>query len=621
MAGTDWLDDLTRGVSQAATRRDALRAAIAALIAGLAATFSPPLAPSKRNTHKRKRRNKRKHHKKKGQRKPAQTGHCTFDQTAEGSFLLVEVEDTFENKPLTLTHQVSWSSAGDVTQQTVIKLGPDLVLQFDADNPDETTSRLRARYGIGFHGIEELGIVIIDGKTIGGSINGRELVSRPVEDVKQNPDGWQFVDGGPPPVAIGDPGILPALQSVLDRAGQEAAHCAGGQANAAGQHGGSAPLLELILRSAWLGDGSASAKESKRNRHGKKSSSRNSAKYNPSICEEVSIGCMICWGGCFATMTACCFWTFGLGCVACYVAYEECLDACDASACCPVECGSDLPSSCCCEDEKCCDGDFCCKKDETCCEDTCCTNDEACFPGGVCCQKGVDFCLGNCCPKNTFCKEGICCHEKEEPCFGECCPAGDTCREEGLCCPEDVADCAGICCPSEQDSCQGTVCCPLGQVVCGGTCCAPDDICKPPEVGSKDEVCCPHERICGQICCDELSRCTDPESGTCCSFTSVDCDGVCCDVGEVCLSHLCCPGGQVCGDRCCPDNNYCADEAAMECKPCAENENPCPISVKGAPHCCPKETLCCGDGTCCQGDIPCCDNGDGPKCDPSCLPK
>jgi hypothetical protein len=59
----------------------------------------------------------------------------------------------------------------------------------------------------------------------------------------------------------------------------------------------------------------------------------------------------------------------------------------------------------------------------------------------------------------------------------------------------------------------------------------------------------------------------------------------------------------------------------MECKPCAENEMPCPISVKGAPHCCPKDTLCCGDGTCCQGDIPCCDNGDGPKCDPACIPK
>ena len=618
MAGSDWLDDLTRSLSQDSSRRGALRAAVAALMAGLMATFSPATAPTKRNKHKRK-------HKKKGQGKPKQTGSCTFDQTLDGSFLLVEVDDDFAGKPLTLEHHASWPSVGDVTQQTVIKLGQEMVLQFDEDNPDETTSRLRAHYGVGFHGIQD-SVFIIEihesmGKTIGGSINGRDLVPRPAEDVEQDPEGWEFADGMPAPEATSDADLLSAVQSVLNRAREEAAKCAGDQISAAALLAGTQMMFGLLPTSDWLSGGVASAKESKRKRRGKKPSGRVTAEYNPTVCDEVSDECLTCWAGCGAALAGCCVGSFGFGCAACYVAYDKCLDACDANVCCPVECGSDFPSSCCCEDEKCCEGNFCCKKDESCCEDTCCANDEACFSGGVCCQKGVEFCLGECCPQNTFCKEGICCRENEAPCFGECCPAGETCREPGLCCPPEVVDCDGICCPSEDDACQGTVCCPVGQIVCGGICCAPGDICKPPEDGSEDQVCCPHDRVCGQICCDELSRCIDPEGEICCSAFFEVCDGVCCDFGEVCLGRACCPGGQVCGDRCCPDNNFCEDPVAMECRPCGEGEIPCPIKVEGAPDCCPKDTLCCGDGTCCQGDIPCCDNGDGPKCDPSCIPK
>jgi hypothetical protein len=610
MRNTDWLDDLARSLSQGLPRRGALRAAAASLMAGFLATFSPSTAPTKRNKrkHKNKRKQKQKRRKKNKDRgKSQQTGSCTFDQTADGSFLLVEVAEDFEGKPLTLVQRTTVPSVGEFTQQLVVNLGQQLVLQFDADNPDETTSRLRAHFGVGFHGIEELGIIIINSKTVGGSINGRELVARAIEDVEQDPDGWEFADGGPPPVTTTDPDLLSAVQAVLDRAADEVANCAGDQLGVAAAAVAMLRMMPGLAPTAdWLGGGTASAQNAKRTRNTRTRAGRASAKTNPTVCDGADEGCLACWAGCATALGGCCVGTFGLGCGFCYVAYEECLDLCDAGVCCPVECGNDLPSSCCCEGE-------------TCCEDNCCEKDETCWPGGVCCRDGLDFCLGTCCPQNTFCTEGICCRENEEPCFGECCPSGETCREPGLCCPREVIDCDGICCPSERDSCQGSVCCPAGQIVCGTTCCEVDDICKPPADGGELKVCCPKDQVCGQVCCDELSRCIDGEHSTCCSIFHEECHGGCCDLGEVCVEGRCCPGGQVCGATCCPASNFCADPGTTDCRPCDEGQMPCPFDIEGAPDCCPQDTLCCGNGTCCQAGVPCCDKGNGLKCDPNCL--
>ncbi len=600
---TDWIDDLTRTLSRSGSRRAGFRASAAALIAGVAANFSPPTAPTKRNKNQRKRKKPKQG---KGDRKP--TGSCRLDQTTDASVLLVEAADTFEGKPLTLVHRATLPEVGDFTQQMVVKLGQQLVAQFDLDKPAGAASRLRARYGIGFDGIQD-SEYIIDGSriTIGGAIDGRELVPRPVEDAARDPNGWQFADGGPAPETETDPRLLSAVRSLLDRAGEEIVSCAGAQPRATAA---TSAMLESGLGFSqmpdWLGVGVAHAENAKRKRRARKRPRSVGAETNPTVCDGADELCLVCWGGCWSTNAACCLASFGVGCLVCYLAYEECLDTCNEGVCCPVECGNDLPSSCCCEGE-------------TCCEGNCCEKDETCWPGGVCCKDGLDFCDGKCCPQGKFCKEDVCCGPNEAPCFGECCPSGETCREPGLCCPREVLDCDGVCCPSHLDECQDGVCCPAGQVVCGTTCCEVDAICKPSEGGGELKVCCPPDQVCNQVCCDDLSRCFDPEHSECCSIFHQVCNGVCCDLGEVCLGRACCPAGQVCGQTCCPAGNFCGDPAAADCRACDEGHNPCPLDIEGAPNCCPKDTLCCGNGDCCPPGVGCCDKGGGLKCDPNCL--
>jgi hypothetical protein len=566
--------------------------------------LSSPTAPTKRNKNqgKRKKRNKDQ-----GHRNP--TGSCRLDQTADASVLVVEAADTFEGKSLTLVHRATLPEVGDFTQQMVVKLGQQLVVQLDLDKPAGAASRLRSRFGIGFEGIQDSEYIIDGSRTaIGGSIDGRELVSRPVAEAARDPNGWEFADGGPMPQTASDPRLLTAVQSLLGRAGDEIAACAGAQPRAAAA---AAATLQLGLGSSlmpdWLGGGVAHAANSKKKRRARKNPGRVGAEANPTVCDEVTFPCLLCWGTCFSDQVACCIATFGLGCVLCYLKYETCLDQCDQGVCCPVECGSDFPSSCCCDGQ-------------TCCEGNCCDQDtEACWPGGVCCQKGLAFCLGKCCPPGTTCKEDICCGANQAPCFGDCCPDGEECREQDLCCPKDVVDCAGVCCPSDQDDCQNDVCCPKDQVVCGTTCCEPGEKCKPSEGGGEQKVCCPPDQVCNQVCCDDLSRCFDPEHSECCSIFHQVCNGVCCNLGEVCLGRACCPAGQVCGETCCPAGNLCGDPASADCRACDEGHNPCPLDIEGAPSCCPKDTLCCGSGDCCAPGVGCCDKGGGLKCDPNCL--
>ena len=312
-------------------------------MAGLAATFSPPAAPTKRNKNKRKHKKR-----KKDPGNGRQTGSCTLDQTADASILLVEVADSHDDKPLTLVHRATLPSAGDFSQQLVVTLGQQLVVQFDVDvgNPNESVSRLRARYGTGFHGIQQSEfIIIIGGKSIGGSIDGRESAPRPVEDVAQDPDGWEFVDGGPPPETSTDRDLLAAVQSMLNRAEDEAAKCAGGQLRVAAATVAVLRMMPgLPPASDWLGGGVASARKAKRKLSTRKRAGRVRAEEtNPTVCDEASDGCLACWAGCFLTVSGCCAATLGLGCAACYAAYELCLAGCDGSVCCPVECGNDFP--------------------------------------------------------------------------------------------------------------------------------------------------------------------------------------------------------------------------------------------------------------------------------------
>ena len=207
---------------------------------------------------------------------------------------------------------------------------------------------------------------------------------------------------------------MSAVQEVMDRAEDELADCPGVET-----------IFRFLPAGGWLGGGIASAKKTRRKRKVKRTKGRVQAQLNPMVCDEVNGLCLDCWAACSVALGYCCLNPFV--CAGCYTVYElTCLPTCDSSkACCPVSCGSDKPSSCCCSGETCCAGK-CCDKGESCCEGNCCADDEVCWPGGVCCKDGADFCAGECCPQNTFCKESICCRENEAPCFGECCPAGKT---------------------------------------------------------------------------------------------------------------------------------------------------------------------------------------------------
>jgi hypothetical protein len=605
MARDVWLDELTRALARATSRRAGVKGAVATVAAALTALAAPGFAPSKKG----KGRNKKKG--KKGKGGPPPTGSCGFEQTPGGNALHVVASGTFNGKPLTLDHRTMLPAAGDPSSRTRIELGGQLVIQYDVDRPPTAASRLRVQYGLGFSGVKEATyIIILDavGGSMGGTIDGRALIPRALPAVQQDPGGWQFADGGSPPVQIIDPNQLPAVQAILDRSRLEVARCGGAQAQSVLATSLAWPVLlgSIGARDRFGHEASAEGKKKRRKRNLHRRGVDRVQSEDTTVCDEVSDECLTCWASCGLTLAGCCLLSF-FGCGGCYAAYNACESACDSQVCCSVKCGSDIPTSCCCDGEQCCEGN-CCKKGEV------------CWPGGVCCKEGRDFCKGDCCPQDTFCKEGICCRENAEPCLGKCCPPGETCREEGLCCPPEVVDCDGKCCENANDACQGTVCCPPGQIVCAGACCPAESICKPKDGASEEQVCCPPDLVCGPVCCDELSRCIDAEHATCCPFAHQVCGGVCCpDSGDVCLGRICCPGARVCGETCCPAGNFCADPATADCRPCGEGEIPCDFSVAGAPDCCPQNTQCCGDGTCCDQGVPCCDQGDGPRCNPNCI--
>lgn len=184
-----WLDDLTRGLSRATSRRAAARGAVATIAAGLTASVLPRWAPGKKGA--RRTRTKGKKAKGKKPRQPQPTGSCSFDQTAGASVLVVEAAGSFSGKRLTLEHVATLPAVGDFNQHLVAALDHEPVIQFDVDTPDDADARLRARYGTGFTGIQQAVYILDDGATtLGGSIDGRDLVPRSVAAVAHDPDGW-----------------------------------------------------------------------------------------------------------------------------------------------------------------------------------------------------------------------------------------------------------------------------------------------------------------------------------------------------------------------------------------------------------------------------------------------
>jgi hypothetical protein len=158
--------------------------------------------------------------------------------------------------------------------------------------------------------------------------------------------------------------------------------------------------------------------------------------------------------------------------------------------------------------------------------------------------------------------------------IGVCVAAGYGCKvgcDAAACCPETCGE--DLCCNNDEEclSPQTGMCCSEGTNPCGGgagaECCDASDICLPNgELGGK---CCPsNERVCGDVCCDLLSKCVDPTRSLCC-VGGTECGDTCCQIGEICSADdkcivpeptcdvACatkadCPGpDQVCVENCC----------------------------------------------------------------------
>jgi hypothetical protein len=173
--------------------------------------------------------------------------------------------------------------------------------------------------------------------------------------------------------------------------------------------------------------------------------------------------------------------------------------------------------------------------------------------------KGGDFTLNASCAGD----------QPEASCAGVCgdaaptgCWCDETCAEYGDCCKDVCLECPDLshCCAPK---CDGKEC---GDNGCGGSC--------------------------GE--CDANEECND-DSQCQCAGTSIECGGVCCDVGQICVEGACCMpicdgiecGSDGCGGSCgqCSDNDVCNGEEL-----CAEGQ------------CLAGEALDCADDNLCTDD-------------------
>jgi hypothetical protein len=220
-----------------------------------------------------------------------------------------------------------------------------------------------------------------------------------------------------------------------------------------------------------------------------------------------------------------------------------------AGECCPGkrQCGDQcVPADQCCEDEFKCLPDGPCVGQYDCCPDEGpkkCPDPETargiyCVDSTVCCVDRERQCGdGSCIPLDACCPEQKRCGPRS--CVGqnECCPGQESCADGS--CPGE-----GACCPEQWQ-------CADGSCVAQGECCADERRCPDGSCRSTNQ------------CCEGEKRCADdscvPEDGCCggeCGFSSVCCQGTCCDRYQgggiyTCTRDGCCNQWFVCNDGRC----------------------------------------------------------------------
>jgi len=207
-----------------------------------------------------------------------------------------------------------------------------------------------------------------------------------------------------------------------------------------------------------------------------------------------------------------------------------------------------------------------------------------------------------------------------------------------LCLQEDCGDqdgCGGFCdgpCPGENEVCEDGACV-CGFAQCAGACCEEDELC------SQGECCQPTSCLeLGATCgapsngCAANLYCGDcgPEAACgvtwTCECIHVECEGICCADGDICVAGACtCPpdcDGKECGadDGC---GGLCDGPCPMDESYCNHGSCQCIYESCGG-DCCGKYDGCQG-GVCvplcvpdCAGEVCGADNGCGDPCDGPC---
>ena len=420
---------------------------------------------------------------------PDGAGQCA-SQTQDGGYetVLSGKTETSDQRQVSLTQTTSYDPpSGTMTTHLKVSLAGAMSLDV-VSTKSPGGDGVVMQFGAGFEGAKGASFASADGKTMTGTIDGRQVtpfaVGAPVSTVG-------FADGQPAPALSLDPVVGAAMKVAFDSAQKSC-----------GDTGLPTPMFFPTNNQACEG-------------------CLNSCIRTLAECSVVAaaatLGCLFppACGAAIAAAAA-----IQVGCDANSAA---CVATCSATDCCPKLCGVINPfdpgSGCCDSDEHCAsqsDPDSrhgCCPKDQNEC-------------GGDCCAKGDSCCGNGCCSAGSVCLQDVCCPAgTPHVCNGQCCA--------GECGPD------GSCCTAPAHVCPGGNCCPPLNPCCNGVCCGAYETCHPTL-----NICCAH--ACGPVCCPTGQLCTDAQAGTCgappCSDGQLKCYGLyCCAAGEACCDGGCWP--------------------------------------------------------------------------------
>jgi hypothetical protein len=498
-----------------------------------------------------------------------QRGPCSFSRDGQIITLKYGVQSSVSGKPLTYECQITFdlgSTRGDaksvkISNATTVKLGDDPLLQIQRNSQGGST-QAKYTYGQAFQGVHEAAITT-DGKTIQGTVDNRAFLTHPVG---ADASTVKFADGKQAADVKLDSATSSALNALFKQAQAAVSTCksagatrssiernrwfelvAGRRRVSSSSSGLGVEIASLSPAALALTPSAFGALEPVTVPEGV-GGSFGMGQTGGSACTDCSNDCAGTYAECEAAALGGCAVTWlipwvgatcsGIGVVACSATGAECLSNCDnpGSACCPIGCSNG----------------------------NCCDKGQQCTPNGNCCPDGVQICNNQCCSAGQICKDGVCCTSDRNVCHGVCCPAGNVCSTEDICCP-----------PIKPGA---------KPVSCNGSCCPEGQNCAKSYAGSKDEICCYTQRICGGVCC---------QAG--------------CVNGNECAPL--CLVGEACGSSCCSWG--CADSKTSTCKPaqkCANGQYVCPGEAAGVVNvCCPNGTGC-HNAKCCPTNTTYCTN-------------